>query len=82
MQTQGIAIGLMVNMAFSQKRTRPALKGQHIINPTAAPWDIKVQMHQQRPERAAYHQPNGSALGHQPNGSAVGYKGADAPTTP
>ena len=27
---------------------------------------MKVQMHRQRPERAAYHQPNGSALGAAP----------------
>jgi hypothetical protein len=38
--TQGDAIGLMINMAFSHSKN--ALQGQHIINPTASPWDNEV----------------------------------------
>jgi hypothetical protein len=30
---------------------------------TASPWDTMMRMHQKRHEVAAYHQPNGNALG-------------------
>jgi hypothetical protein len=39
LKTQGGAIGLMTNMAFSQNKN--ATKWQYIINPTATPWDTK-----------------------------------------
>jgi len=57
-KTQGGAIGLMINMAFSHSKT--PCKGnisstqrqrlgittwQHTINPTAVPWDTTEQMH-------------------------------------